>query len=176
MKSSIFVKEFSTRIKANVKQKDNYIADDIIINNRVFHYDPVYNEYVDSELAGFLSKSPEEEDYWEFSGDGYEIWFVGTLSEVKRDLKRYWKPEPLDRVELILLKLWKEFHSIKVSDIVCQMGQEPQKVINIHPEMEGQETAFSCQSPNGEICRVSFKHWRDNMWEIKSRASKSSKK
>ena len=71
MKSHIFLKEFS-RVKANINSKNN----DIIIKNRVFHYDPQNDEYVDSELAGFLKKSPEE-DYWEFSGDGYNVLFAG---------------------------------------------------------------------------------------------------
>lgn len=87
MKSHIFFQEFSTQIKASIKPKNNYSVDDIIINNRVFHYDSQNNEYVDSELAGFLKKSPEE-DYWEFSGDGYNVWFAGTFAEIKRDLKK----------------------------------------------------------------------------------------
>ncbi|WP_373545764.1 hypothetical protein [Chamaesiphon sp.] len=170
MKSHIFFQEFSTQIKSSIKQKNNYSVDDIIINNRVFHYDSQNNEYVDSELAGFLKKSPEE-DYWEFSGDGYDVWFAGTFAEIKTDLKEYWQPEPLDRVELILLKLWREFHSVKEGDIVCQLGHKSQKVVALHPEIEHREAAFSCQSSDGEIRRVNFTDWRDNMWEIESRAS-----
>lgn len=170
MKSAIFLKEFSTQRKVNGRLKKGCSVDDIIINNRVFHYDPQNNEYVDSELAGFLKKSPEE-DYWEFSGDGYDIWFAGTFAEIKADLKEYWEPEPLDRVELILLKLWREFHSVKEGDIVCQLGHKSQKVVALHPEIEHREAAFSCQSSDGEIRRVNFTDWRDNMWEIESRAS-----
>jgi hypothetical protein len=169
MKSRIFIQEFSTQSKANIKSKKNHTDTDIIINNRVFHYDPQNDEYV-SKLAGFLKKSPEE-DYWEFSGDGYNIWFAGTFAEIKTDLKEYWEPEPLDRVELILLRLWREFHSVKEGDIVCQLGHKSQKVVALHPEIEGHETAFSCRSSDGKICRVNFKDWRDNMWEIESRAS-----
>ncbi|AFY96816.1 hypothetical protein [Chamaesiphon minutus] len=171
MKSSIFTREFFTQTKANTKQKNNHIVKDIIINGRVFHYDPVYKEYVDSKLAGFLKKSPDEEDYWEFSGDGFDIWFAGTFAEVKSDLEEYWEPEPLDRIELILLRLWKEFRSIEKGDIICQIGHKPQKVIALHPEIENLEAAFSCQSSDGKIRRVNFKDWRDDMWEIESRAS-----
>jgi hypothetical protein len=165
MKSAIFIKEFSTQIKVNGRLKKGCSVDDIIINNRVFHYDPQNNEYVDSKLAGFLKKS-QEEDYWEFSGDGYDVWFAGSFNKVKTDLRKYWEPEPLDRVELILLKLWKEFHSVKEGDIIRQIGRKPQKVIALHPEIEGREAAFSCQSPDGEIRRVNFIDWRDNMWNI----------
>lgn len=171
MKSSIFTKEFFTQTKANTKPKNARTIKDMIINGRIFRYDPIYKEYVDSELAGFLKKFPDEEDYWEFSGNGFDIWFAGTFAEVKSDLEEYWEPEPLDRIELILLRLWKEFRSIKVGDLVCQIGQQPQKVISLHPEIEGQEEAFSCRSQNGEIRRVSFKDWRDGMWEIEYKAS-----
>jgi hypothetical protein len=170
VKSAIFLQEFSTQIKVNGRSKKDPIVDDIIINNRVFRYDSQNNEYVDSELAGFLKKSPEE-DYWEFSGDGYNVWFTGTFAEIKKDLKKYWQPEPLDRVELILLRLWKEFCSIEKGEIIRQIGHKPQKVIALHPEIEDSEAAFSCQSSDGKIRRVNFKDWRDNMWEIESRAS-----
>ena len=147
------------------KNSLNSTPQSIVIGERVFVYDRDQGQYFDSEMAGFLRQSPDGEDCWSFSGDGYLTWAEGTFGEICEYLTTDWEPEPLDEVELILLKLWHDFNSIEVGDLLRRVMGQTAKVVALHPEIEGQEQALSCQSPNGEIFCITFDDWRDNIWQ-----------
>ena len=93
MTSHIFAQHFFDELKDEVVVNDNRTGD-IIIKGRLFQQDLTdLNEYIDTELAGFLRKSSEE-DYWQFSGDGYALWADGTFAQVSKYLRKEWKPQP----------------------------------------------------------------------------------
>ncbi|WP_373546979.1 hypothetical protein [Chamaesiphon sp.] len=169
MPSHIFAQEFSAELKDEVVSIDNK-SGDIIIKGRIFQQDPTDpNAYIDTELAGFLCRFPNEGDYWEFSGDGDYVWYIGTFAEVSKDLCKYWKPQPMSYENTILFNLRKKFHSIREGDLVSLSSPYVPtygEVVAWHPEIEGQQEAFSYRSPNG-IVRVTLEDWLMNMWEIK---------
>lgn len=168
MASHIFAQYFFDELKDEVVCSDNRTGD-IIIKGRLFQQDLTdLNEYIDTELAGFLRKSSEE-DYWQFSGDGYALWADGTFAQVSKYLRKEWKPQPMSYEDSIFYNIQKKFHSIREGDLVGPVNPYAQtlgEVVEWLPEIEDQKEAFCYRSPDGIVC-VTFEDWLKNMWEIK---------
>lgn len=165
------------KVKSKKKQQIKFTRkQQIVAGDRVFQYNPDNDDYVymDGNLCGFLRQSSDNDDYWEFSGDGCDLWEMGSLARVGKYLIDKWKPIKLDRVELIILIIEREYRSLKLGDLISSEFsalKDIYQVIEFYPQVEHQQEAIECQNSKGKKLKITLECWRNEFWRIVGRSN-----